>query len=84
MLDAQGQLIAQSDALPAQGARPTTGWRPGEYIVDTHELTFKPEATPGPARIIAGLYNAVTGQRATLANDSGDSAISLPVSLTLQ
>jgi len=83
-LDAQGRLIAQSDALPAQGARPTTGWRPGEYIIDTHELIFKSEAAPGPARIIVGLYNPVTGQRAPPANDSGDAAISLPTPLTLK
>lgn len=84
VLDAQGRLIAQSDALPAQGARPTTGWRPGEYIIDTHELIFKPEAAPGPGRIIVGLYNAVTGQRVPLTNDNGDAAISLPTPLTLR
>ncbi len=84
VLDAQGRLIAQSDALPAQGARPTTGWRPGEYIIDTHALAFKPGAAPGPARMIAGMYNAVTGQRAPLDNDSGDAAISLPTPLTLK
>lgn len=84
VLDAQGRLIAQSDALPAQGARPTTGWRPGEYIIDTHALTFKPDAAPGPARIIVGLYNAATGQRVTPAGDSGDAAISLPTPLTIR
>ena len=40
LLDAQGRLIAQSDALPAAGARPTSGWRSGEYIVDEHRLRF--------------------------------------------
>ncbi|GIV84395.1 MAG: hypothetical protein KatS3mg052_1402 [Candidatus Roseilinea sp.] len=84
VLDAQGRLIAQSDALPAQGARPTTGWRPGEYIVDNHKLTFNSKAAPGPARIIVGLYNVVTGQRASPANDNGDDAISLPTPLTLK
>src|SRR5215207_3027079 len=27
LLDSDGQLIAQSDSIPAGGARPTTGWR---------------------------------------------------------
>ncbi len=46
-----GEVRAQSDRQPANGDRPTSGWRPGEYIVDTHTL-------PGEAgeTLIAGLY----------------------------
>ena len=45
VLDAAGQVIAQSDAVP--GGRPTTGWRAGEYIVDPHTLAFNDTAAPG-------------------------------------
>lgn len=76
LLNADGVLIAQSDALPAAGARPTTGWRAGEYIEDRHELTFNANAAPGEARLIVGLYDAVTGLRLLLADRSD--AISLP------
>ena len=54
LLDAEGRLIAQSDAEPAQGQRPTTGWRSGEYIVDTHTLQFNDIAAPGTAHLIVG------------------------------
>jgi hypothetical protein len=65
-----GKPIAQSDAIPALGQRPTTGWRPGEYVVDTHTLTFHSDAAAGPARLIAGLYDAKTGKRVLLADGS--------------
>jgi hypothetical protein len=70
LLDAQGRVIAQSDALPAAGARPTTGWRRGEVIVDPHTLTWNGLAAPGDARLIAGLYDPASGQRARLADGS--------------
>ncbi|MBZ0298393.1 MAG: glycosyltransferase family 39 protein [Anaerolineae bacterium] len=63
MLDATGRLIAQSDALPAQGERPTTGWRAGEYLMDRHFLQFNDLAAPGEAHLIVGMYDARTGQR---------------------
>ncbi len=63
LLDADGQLIAQSDSMPAQGQRPTTGWREGEYILDTHQLTFNAQAASGKATLIIGLYDPLTGAR---------------------
>ncbi len=63
LLSADGQVMAQSDALPAQGQRPTTSWRPGEYIIDTHQLIFHLEAAPGTGTLIAGMYEASTQQR---------------------
>jgi 4-amino-4-deoxy-L-arabinose transferase-like glycosyltransferase len=63
MIDAAGQVAAQSDALPAAGARPTTGWRPGEIIADAHMLRANAAAAPGPVTLIAGLYDAATGER---------------------
>ncbi len=67
LLNAEGRVIAQSDALPAAGARPTTGWRAGEYIEDVHHLRFNEVAVPGPAALIAGLYDAATGARVEIA-----------------
>lgn len=58
-----GRVLAQSDSPPADGARPTTGWREGEYIEDAHTLTFHADATAGTARLIVGLYDPVSGAR---------------------
>jgi 4-amino-4-deoxy-L-arabinose transferase-like glycosyltransferase len=79
LLDSGGQLIAQSDSIPAAGARPTTGWRPGEYVVDSHRLAFNDTAHTGSARLIVGLYDALSGERMRL--DDGTDAIALPVTV---
>jgi hypothetical protein len=63
MLDAQGNLIAQHDSLPAGGARITPSWLPGEIVVDSHPLTLAPET----ALIRVGLYDPATGLRLPLA-----------------
>lgn len=83
MLNADGQLIAQSDAVPAQGQRPTTGWRAGEYIVDEHLLYFNELAVPGEARLIVGMYDALTGQRLAVGPDGRD-YLELPGVLTVR
>lgn len=52
-----GQVIAQSDRMPVEDTRPTTGWVEGEYLIDTHLLNIPEEIPPG-TQLIAGLYNA--------------------------
>jgi hypothetical protein len=66
LLNAEGAVIAQSDAMPAQGDRPTSGWRTGEYIVDRHILVYNALAQAGTAQLIVGWYDASTNRRLTL------------------
>ncbi len=75
LLDANGRVAAQSDARPGGGARPTTGWRDGEVILDVHTLRWNEgdeggaSAPPGPPFVlIAGLYDAASGTRARTAD----------------
>jgi hypothetical protein len=65
LLDGNSVLVAQSDAQPGGGARPTTTWRPGEYIIDTHTLTFNQTDFDTPLTLIAGLYD-VDGRLLTI------------------
>ncbi len=65
MLNRDGVVIAQSDMQPATGTRPTTGWRDGEIIVDTHRLDWNALASAGEVTVIAGWYTAQTGERYT-------------------
>ncbi|MEO8084803.1 MAG: hypothetical protein ABI780_13350, partial [Ardenticatenales bacterium] len=64
ILDATNRVVAQSDARPAGGTRPTTGWRAGEVIIDAHRLEWQDGSVTPPLRLIAGLYDAVSGVRA--------------------
>lgn len=62
LLDAQGQVAAQSDQTPA-GNRATTGWRADEYLSDVHLLRWNLSERAPEWRLIAGWYDPVTGQR---------------------
>jgi hypothetical protein len=63
LTDAAGQIIDQVDTLPQQGAVPTTGWVSGEIVEDELTLVVSPEMPPDAYRLVAGLYNEVTGER---------------------
>jgi hypothetical protein len=79
LLDDRGRLVAQSDGVPVGWTRPTTGWLPGEVIVDRRILDIPPQAPPGGYLLAAGLY-VPGGDR--LVTPEGDDAVQL-TSLTL-
>jgi Dolichyl-phosphate-mannose-protein mannosyltransferase len=58
-LDAGGGLAAQSDGRPAFGASPTTIWRSGDIIRDTHRLAGASAASS----LLVGLYDPQNGER---------------------
>ncbi len=62
---ATGEIATQQDWIPNQGLRPTTGWRAGEYLVDTHELDLSGLA-PGRYFIITGLFEPDSFARPTV------------------
>ncbi len=52
-----GQMVAQQDNPPVQGARPTSGWVPEEIIRDPYALVVPANAPPGTYWIEVGMYN---------------------------
>ena len=58
LLGGDGKPIAQKDAEPQNGARPTTGWVANEYIADAYQLEIKPNTAPGQYPIEIGWYDA--------------------------
>jgi len=60
---ADGRVWAQSDAAPANWTRPTTGWLPGEYVLDTHVLNLPADLPPGRYTLWAGMYDPADGAR---------------------
>ena len=60
VVDSTGRVVSQSDTVPAQYERPTTGWLPDEYIVDPHMFDM-----PGPSeyQVYVGLYEPRSGIR---------------------
>ncbi|MCZ7573369.1 MAG: glycosyltransferase family 39 protein [Ardenticatenaceae bacterium] len=70
IINADEHIWGQKDDVPAAGARPTTGWLPGEIIVDPYAIPLNPEAPAGRYRLEIGLYDAATGQRLGPARDA--------------
>ena len=75
LLTIDGRVMAQSDAQPVQGTRPTTGWVTGEYITDTHSLRWNSVEYSGDTILIAGFYDADNGFQRVLTEDGLDSAL---------
>ncbi len=49
--------------MPADWQRPTTGWLPGEVIIDSHVLMLPDPLPEGPLSLRVGLYDPDTGLR---------------------
>jgi hypothetical protein len=58
LLDSDGRVVTGHDGQPVGGERPTTGWVPGEFVTDLHELTLPAELAAGEYLIEAGWYDA--------------------------
>jgi hypothetical protein len=56
------EFWAQHDGQPGGGGHPTSYWRPGELVVDEHELVVS-EAAAGRAPLLAGMYLLDTMER---------------------
>lgn len=80
LLDSAGNLLAQSDAVPAAGYA-TTRWVSGEIIVDEHAITLPADQAATQMRV--GLYDLLSGERLPVISAAGDNlpdgAIILPL-----
>jgi hypothetical protein len=75
LLDDEDFIVAQSDRTPEGGFYPTGHWDAGDVVEDTYTLAL-PETLPkGRLRLVVGVYDPATGQRALLEN--GDDALQI-------
>ena len=65
----QEQAVAQLDVQPLGGARPATGWRPGEILTETYRLDLAAVPAHEALRYYFGYYDWRDGHR--LAVDGG-------------
>jgi 4-amino-4-deoxy-L-arabinose transferase-like glycosyltransferase len=72
LLDAEGALVAQHDAEPGAGFAPTSGWAPGEQVVDRHGVLLPGDLPAGTYTLVAGMYR-FSGERLTVQPGGGDS-----------
>ena len=75
IVDTEGTIWGQRDALPVDGERPTTSWELGEIIEDEYEVTIDVEGPREGYAIELGMYVQDTGER--LPVSTGGTAIIL-------
>ena len=69
VVNASGEIVAQHDSVPAQGALPTDVWVPGEYVKDLHPIVLPADLAPGTYTLRLGLYDPRSGQRVPVKSD---------------
>jgi 4-amino-4-deoxy-L-arabinose transferase-like glycosyltransferase len=77
-----GQLVAQDDAEPCDGAYPTGLWREGDVVVDRHLLEL-PEDDLSDIRLTVGMYGWPTLERLEV-RDSDGSHLGTQVALSVE
>jgi len=77
LLSSDWQVVAQRDMQPQAGRAPTTTWLPGEVVADAYSLQLPEKLPAGPYRLIAGMYDATTGQRLPTSDAAGQDMIEL-------
>jgi hypothetical protein len=63
MYDADGELVAQRDVMPLNGAWPTSCWQPGATLEGRYELVLLRPLKPGVYRLELGFYWLPSGER---------------------
>ncbi len=71
LVDNAGNLVAQADAPPLNGAYPTNAWNDGEYVRDPHPFVLPNEIAIGEYVLRVGWYNPEDGTRAVTQNADG-------------
>jgi len=71
LVDEKGHLLGQHDSQPQEGKVPTSTWRLGEVVRDQHHLVVSPDASPGVAYLIIGVYRLSTMERLPLIDEDG-------------
>jgi hypothetical protein len=71
LVDSNGQLRAQQDALPKNNTLPTDRWFEGEYVTDDYILNLPADLPSGEYRMLVGMYDPETGVRVPLADPNG-------------
>ncbi|GAB4519646.1 MAG: hypothetical protein OHK0046_28840 [Anaerolineae bacterium] len=65
LVDEDGQIVQQHDAMPQQNTYPTSWWLPGEYVQDSYRFENVPA---GRYTLHVGLYEQYTGVRMFIRN----------------
>jgi hypothetical protein len=72
LLDAQGNVRAQRDAPPRDGAYPTSIWDVGEIVRDDYALELPRDLAAGEYRLVVGWYEYPSLARLSVVDARGN------------
>ena len=84
ILDEAGQVVAQVDHVPGDGAFPTTGWLPGEVVADRFAVPWSAEMGTSAQQLEIGVYDPRTLERLPVLGQAGqaiDTRVLVPAAL---
>jgi hypothetical protein len=70
LMDEEDTLLGQADGVPVRWTRPTSTWRPGEFIVDHYSIPLPADLSPGVGYLWVGLYHPSGDGRLAVSNPS--------------
>jgi hypothetical protein len=85
LLDPSGAKVAQADGAPARGARPTSQWRAGDTIIDSHQLALPADLPPGDYTLAFGMYRWPSLERLAMRDGEArlsDDVVRVPIVVT--
>jgi hypothetical protein len=72
LLGPDGRVWGQHDNPPVGGWYPTSLWLPEEVVTDDYAVRIDPAAAPGDFRLIVGMYDPTTSERAGIIAGAGN------------
>ncbi|NTV65673.1 MAG: hypothetical protein HGA65_19365, partial [Oscillochloris sp.] len=63
LLDADDQIIAETNSAPCGATLPFPRWTPGDWVRDPHRMALPSSLPPGRYRLVVGLYLPESGDR---------------------
>ncbi len=78
LVDGDGALVAQVDMEPQAGFAPTSGWTPGQEIIDRYGVWLPNDLGPGRYTLRTGMYH-LTGERLRVTENGEPLGDALPL-----
>jgi hypothetical protein len=66
LVNRNGAITTQADGPPVHGSRPTTQWRAGDIVIDSHQIVLPADLPAGQYTLVFGMYRWPSLERLAL------------------